>query len=58
MFGAGEGEAGMTEAGEGDEGACGWEPLAGLEQDVGSVGGLESDGQAGHGEEVEVELED
>lgn len=55
VFEGGEGVAGMAEAREGDEGACGWEPLAGLEQDVGSVGGLEGEGQAGHGEELEPE---
>ena len=55
VFGGGEGVASLAEAGEGDEGACGWEPLAGLEQDIGSIGWLEGEGQAGHGEEVELE---
>ena len=41
VFGGGEGLAGLAEGGESYEGACGWEPLAGLEEDIGSVSGLE-----------------
>lgn len=42
----------MAEGGEGDEGAGGREPLAGLEEDVGSVDGLEREGEAGHGSDL------
>lgn len=41
VLGCGESEAGLTKGGESNKGSGGWEPLAGLEQDVGSIGGLE-----------------
>lgn len=44
VLGCGEGEAGLAEGREGDEGPGGWEPLAGLEKDVGAIGGLEREG--------------
>jgi hypothetical protein len=44
VFGGSEGEASLTKGGESHESACRWEPLAGLEKDIGSVGGLERDG--------------
>lgn len=50
VFGGGEGLAGLAEGGESYEGACRWEPLAGLEEDIGSVSGLERKSQARHGD--------
>lgn len=39
--GGGKGEPGGAEGGEGDKGTCRREPFAGLEEDVGSIDGLE-----------------
>lgn len=44
VFSGGEGEAGLAEGGERDEGSGGREPLAGLEENVGAIGGLEREG--------------
>lgn len=49
VLGGGEGEAGLAEGGEGDEGSGWGEPLAGLEEDVGPIGGLKRERQARHG---------
>lgn len=53
-FGSGKCEASFPEGGGGDKGACRREPLSGLDEDVGSVGGLESEGQAGHGVDLKL----
>lgn len=44
VFGGGEGEAGLAKGREGDEGSGGREPLAGLKENVGAIGGLEREG--------------